>query len=433
MLARREGQPLTRALYRVGQACVRHRFIVIGVWLVVAVGMHLWAASLGQQWNDNLTLPGTGSTQATDLLQQKLPQQAYGSIPVTLLDPNGTLGDAASTSAINATVANLKALPHVTRVVSPLDQGASALLSKDKKIGYISVTLNIGSSDTSTDQAQQILDAAAPAAKAGLSPAVGRLRRPEALAAVDREQRGGRPAGGRRSSSCSRSAPSRRWCFRSSRPILGLLTTLGLITAIGHVTDVPTVAPTLATMIGLGVGIDYALFIVTKHKLHLAHGVEMNESIARATATSGRRGRVRRRDGRDRALLAGRRRHPARVHARLHGRDRGRRVGARGDHPAAGAARRARAAHRLAARPDRAHAPRRPAAARLGADGARGRRPAVAVHDREHGRAARARLPARPPASSASPTRACCRSRRPRGRRTTRSPRASAPARTGRS
>ena len=49
----------------------------------------------------------------------------------------------------------------------------------------------------------------------------------------------------------------------------------------------PTVAPTLATMIGLGVGIDYALFIVTKHKLHLAHGVEMNESIARATATSG--------------------------------------------------------------------------------------------------------------------------------------------------
>ena len=49
----------------------------------------------------------------------------------------------------------------------------------------------------------------------------------------------------------------------------------------------PTVAPTLATMIGLGVGIDYALFIVTKHKLHLAHGIEMNESIARATATSG--------------------------------------------------------------------------------------------------------------------------------------------------
>src|SRR6476660_7244540 len=125
MLARREGQPLTRALYRVGQVCVRHRFIVIGVWLVVAVGLHLWAASLGQNWNDNLTLPGTGSTNATNLLQQKLPQQAYGSVPLTLVASSGTITDPSNTSAINATVKNLKALPHVTHVVSPLDQGAS--------------------------------------------------------------------------------------------------------------------------------------------------------------------------------------------------------------------------------------------------------------------------------------------------------------------
>ncbi|HEY8858549.1 MAG TPA: MMPL family transporter, partial [Gaiellales bacterium] len=124
---------------------MRRRFTVIALWLVVAVGLHVWAASLGQQWNDNLTLPGTGSTRATDLLQQKLPQQAYGSIPLTLLDHGGTLGDAASTSAIDATVKNLKAVPHVTRVVSPLDAGASALLSKDRTAGYISVTLDIGS------------------------------------------------------------------------------------------------------------------------------------------------------------------------------------------------------------------------------------------------------------------------------------------------
>ena len=57
--------------------------------------------------------------------------------------------------------------------MSPLDQAASALLSKDRKAGYISVTLDIGSSDTSTAEAQRILDAAAPAAQAGLEPAVG--------------------------------------------------------------------------------------------------------------------------------------------------------------------------------------------------------------------------------------------------------------------
>ena len=69
--------------------------------------------------------------------------------------------------------------------------------------------------------------------------------------------------------------------------IFGLLSTLAIIRMLGHVTDVPTVAPTLATMIGLGVGIDYALFIVTRHFRWLAQGLDMDESIARAAATSG--------------------------------------------------------------------------------------------------------------------------------------------------
>jgi RND superfamily putative drug exporter len=62
---------------------------------------------------------------------------------------------------------------------------------------------------------------------------------------------------------------------------------LAIVTLVGHATDVPNISPTLATMIGLGVGIDYALFIVTKHKLYLASGMEMRESIARACATAG--------------------------------------------------------------------------------------------------------------------------------------------------
>ncbi len=277
---------MTRALYEVGNWSVRRRWIVIATWLVVAVGLHLWAASLGQNWNDNLTLPGTGSTNATDLLQQKLPQQAYGSIPLTLVDRSGQIGDSASTSAIDATVKNLKALPDVTRVVSPLDQSAKGLVSKDRKIAYISVTLSTGSGSTTDQDAQDILDAADPAAKAGLEPSVGgyvgqKLSRPStesseaigiAAAVVILVLAFGTVTA---------------MALPIVTAILGLLTTLALITAISHLTAVPTVSPTLATMIGLGVGIDYSLFIVTKHKLQLAHGIEMHESIARAAATSG--------------------------------------------------------------------------------------------------------------------------------------------------
>jgi putative drug exporter of the RND superfamily len=170
--------------------------------------------------------------------------------------------------------------------VSPLDQGAQGLVSKDKKIAYISVTLNTSSASTTDQDAQDILDAANPAAKAGLDPSVGgyvgqKLSRPStesseaigiAAAVVILVIAFGTVTA---------------MLLPIATAILGLLTTLALITAISHLTAVPTVSPTLATMIGLGVGIDYSLFIVTKHKLQLGQGIEMHESIARATATSG--------------------------------------------------------------------------------------------------------------------------------------------------
>jgi RND superfamily putative drug exporter len=277
---------MTRALYTLGRASVRLRWVVIVAWAVAAVALHLWASSLGQQFNDSLRLPGTGSTQATDLLEQKLPQQAYGSIPLTLRDPDGSIGDAASTKAIGATVTNLKAVPHVSKVVSPLDPGASGLVSKSRKIAYISVTLNIGSGATTTAEAQAVLDAAAPAAKAGLHPAVGgyvgqKLSRPstESSEAVG--------IGAAVVILLIAFGTATAMALPIVIAVLGLLITLALITALGHVTSVPTVAPTLATMIGLGVGIDYSLFIVTKHKLQLGEGVEVHESVARATATAG--------------------------------------------------------------------------------------------------------------------------------------------------
>ena len=76
--------------------------------------------------------------------------------------------------------------------------------------------------------------------------------------------------------------------------IVGLVCGLSIITLLSHVAEVPTVAPTLATMIGLGVGIDYALFIVTRHQAQRRDGMATRESIARAGRDVGRRGRVRR-------------------------------------------------------------------------------------------------------------------------------------------
>jgi len=99
--------------------------------------------------------------------------------------------------------------------------------------------------------------------------------------------------------------------------ILGLVTGLSIVTLLSHVIEVPTVAPTLATMIGLGVGIDYALFIVTRHRAQVAEeGMDYRESVAACHRDVGRRGRVRRLDGDGRAAVAGDRRSAARHGAR---------------------------------------------------------------------------------------------------------------------
>ena len=69
--------------------------------------------------------------------------------------------------------------------------------------------------------------------------------------------------------------------------ILGLTTALGAIGLLGHLISVPSIAHTVATMIGLAVGIDYALFLVTRHRSQLREGMEMRESVARAVGTAG--------------------------------------------------------------------------------------------------------------------------------------------------
>ena len=277
---------MTGPLYRVGTFCARHHWLVIGVWLVLVVALAAGGRAAGQQNSDNLRLPGTGSTKAQDLLQDKLPKQAYGTNPVVLQARSGKLTSSSNSKAIDATVKALEKEPGVIRAVSPLSQEGAAALSKDKTIGYISVTLSEGPGDLTKEDAENIVDATSPASDAGLKVATGGYLG-QAVSRADTESS--------EAVGLTAAVIILLFAFGTATAmflpiitaVLGLVATLSLITFLGHAADVPTVAPTLATMIGLGVGIDYALFIVTRHKLQLRDGMEVRESIARATATAG--------------------------------------------------------------------------------------------------------------------------------------------------
>jgi RND superfamily putative drug exporter len=266
---------------------VRRKFIVLAVWLVVAVAVVVVSKQMGDNTNDNLSLPGTNSQHATDILKKSFPTQANGTSPIVLHAKNGKLTDSKYADAVNEAAADLAKQPDVASVVNPLTpQGASAL-SKDKATGYLTVGLKVSPGSLSEEQAQHIIDAAAdPAKAAGLEVQTGgQLGQKVSKPSTESSELIGIIA----------AAIILTFTFGTVvamlvpiiTAIFALLTTLAIIRMLGHVTTVPTVAPTLATMIGLGVGIDYALFIVTRHLRGLDDGLEMDESIARAAATSG--------------------------------------------------------------------------------------------------------------------------------------------------
>jgi putative drug exporter of the RND superfamily len=277
---------LSALLYRLGHFCVRRRWPVLAVWIVLLVGLVVVTRVIGEPTSNNLTLPGTGSTQATDLLADKLPKEQNGTVPIVLVADSGTLDKGANKQAVDKTVNSLSSTDGVEKAVSPLSSKGGDQLSKDKTIGYISLTLTDGQGDLEEDEANEIIDAAQPAVDAGLDVS----------------------AGGYLGQEVSKPATESSEAIGLGMAVIILLFTFGTVVAmalpistaiftvaiglsliglLGHVMEVSTTAATLGTMIGLGVGIDYSLFIVKRYRERLADGLEVDEAIARSVATSG--------------------------------------------------------------------------------------------------------------------------------------------------
>jgi putative drug exporter of the RND superfamily len=278
---------MTGVLYGLARFCVRHRFAVLSVWLLATVVLVAASHSLGDNTNNNLTLPGTNSQRATDTLSRSFPDQSNGTSPIVLHVGSGKLTDSKYAPAVNQAAADVAKAPDVASVVNPLTSAGASALSKDQKTGYLSVTLSVSPGAMSVDDAQNIIDAAAkPAQAAGIEVQTGgQLGQKVSNPSTESSELIGILAAAVILTLTFGTVVAMLLPILTA--ILGLASALSIVTLFSHVLTVPTVAPTLATMIGLGVGIDYALFIVTRHFRGMKDGLEIHESIARATATSG--------------------------------------------------------------------------------------------------------------------------------------------------
>ena len=279
---------MSAALYRLGAFAARHRLLVVTLWVLFAVAMVGWARLAGAKTNNNLTLPDTDSQHAFDILDQKFPPQQNGANPFVFEAPHGKLTDPEFKQAMDATAAALAHGPHVYSAINPISKKGqeAGLLSKDGTIAFDPVLLNVNSGFITDRLANDILDVTDPARKAGITVAVGgsiggTLSAPD----TKTSQILGNIA----------AMVILALVFGSlvamGTPIVTAVFALAVATSaiglLGHLIAIPSVGPTLAVMIGLGVGIDYALFLVTKHLEQLDKGVDLHESIARAMSSSG--------------------------------------------------------------------------------------------------------------------------------------------------
>ncbi|MET9764569.1 MMPL family transporter [Streptomyces sp. NPDC006372] len=279
-------------LRRLGEWCAHHFVIVILAWLVALVALQVVSREFGGAYSDNFSLPQAQAQKGLDVLKEHDPQAGGYSSQIVLHDDRQPL--TALSSQMSATVADLEKLPHVLSAQNPLSAPSTPSgqqnvgpLSDDKKTAYITVRFNEQPSTLGSDYLNGVDTAVQPLRSAGAEVEyggpLGELARPSADDRVSELIGFGVAVivllvgfG----SVIAAVVP----LLSALISVVGGLAILGLLAA---AFTFATVSPTLATMIGLGVGIDYALFMLTRHRQNLIDGMDPVRAAGQAASTSG--------------------------------------------------------------------------------------------------------------------------------------------------
>lgn len=264
--------------------CFRRRWIVLAVWVLLFLGINIAAQTFGSAFANSFSLPGTNSTHAESLLSSGFQGKAGDLDQIVFHATSGTI--ASHRAQIEAVVAKAGKLPNVTQVVSPF-LGGPLQISQDGKIAYAVVYF--------AKPAFKLKDSQIRAVEA-----VGKTARSSSLDV----EFGGNAFG---QLDAPKGSPGEVFGLIATAIVLVLafgsffamllplgvaLFSLGIASAattlLSHGLSIAQFAPILGSLIGLGVGIDYALFIVTRSRQGLKRGLSVEDSIITAINTSGR-------------------------------------------------------------------------------------------------------------------------------------------------
>jgi putative drug exporter of the RND superfamily len=279
--------PRTSLLARVARFSISHRRSVLLGWLGVLVVAIILSGAVGTRYASNFSLPGTDSQRATDLLKRDFPAQAGDVDQIVLHTSRGKVDDPAARARVAPMLARVSRLPHVTGVQSPYAPGGGKAISRDGRIAFATVTFDERANDLTKSDVQRVISTAQAARAPGLEVELGGQ-------GIEQAQQ---PSFGFASAVGLLAAIVVLLITFGSlvamglpivTALFGLGTGVGLIALGSQVIDMPDFSTELALMIGLGVGIDYALFIVTRFRENLQGGAGVEDATVAAMDTAGR-------------------------------------------------------------------------------------------------------------------------------------------------
>ncbi|HYD09825.1 MAG TPA: MMPL family transporter, partial [Acidimicrobiales bacterium] len=266
---------MSALLFRLGRSSARHPFRVLGLWLVAAIAVVVLQSSAGGEFDDSFRVPGVESQRAADVLKERFPSQGGQTARIVFHTDDGRLDDPNHAGAISTARSTLATGDDVTTVTD-------AATSTDGQTAYVDVSYAVDK--IAGAHLEDALAAADGARDAGVQTELT-----GALALLDQEEPASELIG------IAAAIVVLLVAFGSvvamGLPIvtalIGLFVGASAVGLVSAVIDVPEFSLILCMMVGLGVGIDYALFIVTRHRQNLADGMSVEDSAGNANATAG--------------------------------------------------------------------------------------------------------------------------------------------------
>ena len=271
-------------LERIAGVAARRHWVFIISWVIILGGLLAAKNAFGGEYVNNYTVSGSDSSTGLNVLNSTFPQQGGYGGQIVFHAAKGTV--TAQQSAVNQAVNNVSKLPDVIKAVSPFASSNTGAVSKDGTIAYASVGWNVNPDSLEASYLDKLNNAVAPATKAGLQVAYG----------------AGAGEIGQKTSDTKSEVIGLGcalvlllimfWSLVAAAiplvsAIFSVLTGLALLALLAKVVTIPTTGPTIATLLGLGVAVDYGLFMVARHREQLDAGMGVLASVRRAAGTSG--------------------------------------------------------------------------------------------------------------------------------------------------